>query len=368
MRAFAQFSALCTALALAGCSSGDDAKKGDDAKAEKKDDAKKKDDGTPDAKDLSERAKRDFGILPEVAESPDNPVTEEKVALGRMLYYDARLSKNHDVACESCHHLADFGVDGAKTSTGHKEQKGGRNAPTVYNAGFHVAQFWDGRAANVEEQAKGPILNPIEMAIPDEAAALAVLNSIPGYVEAFEKAFPGEGVTYDNVGKAIGAFERKLVTPGPFDKFMAGDTAALDAKALAGLQLFYDAGCISCHAGPAVGGGIFQKLGNIKPYDTLDEGRFEHTKNEADKFIFKVPSLRNIAKTGPYLHDGSIGELRTMVKIMVEHQTAKGSFTDPELDSVLAFLDALTGEIDADYIKKPELPESGPNTPKPDPS
>lgn len=322
----------------------------------------------PETKKLQDRAKRDFGTLPEVMKSADNELTDDKIALGRQLYYDTRLSKNHDVSCETCHALADYGVDGQPTSTGHKGQKGDRNAPTVYNAGLQLAQFWDGRAATLEEQAVGPLLNPIEHALPDEAAALAVINSIPAYKEAFTKVFPDDGVTYANIGKAIGAFERKLVTPGPFDKFVAGDEAAISEEAQQGLQLFYDAACITCHTGPGIGGGMFQKLGNVKPYETEDEGRFKHTGVETDKFIFKVPLLRNIAKTGPYLHDGSIATLDEMVDIMVKHQTIKGSFSPEEKKAMLAFLDSLTGEIPADYIKKPELPESGPDTPKPDPT
>lgn len=322
----------------------------------------------PDAKQLMEQAKASFKPLPEVMEHPDNPITEEKIALGRKLYFDKRLSKNHDVACASCHVLSEYGVDGEPTSSGHKGQKGDRNSPTVYNAGLHFSQFWDGRAADLEEQAKGPILNPVEMAIPDEAAAVAVISSIPGYVEEFDEVFPGEGVTYDNIAKAIAAYERKLVTPAPFDAFLNGDASALNEDALRGLSLFYEAGCTTCHTGVGVGGGMFQKLGIQKPYDTKDEGRFKVTQNVAEKFIFKVPSLRNVAKTGPYLHDGSVGTLEDMVALMAEYQTAKGKLSDDEMKWMVAFLNSLTGELPTDYIKEPELPESGPETPAPDPA
>lgn len=322
----------------------------------------------PDAAKLQEQAKASFKPLPEVMENPDNPLTDEKIALGRQLYFDKRLSKNHDVACATCHVLDQYGVDGEPTSSGHKDQKGDRNSPTVYNAGLHMAQFWDGRATDLEDQAKGPILNPVEMAIADEAAAVAVIESIPGYVEQFEKVFPEEGVTYDNIAKAIGAFERKLVTPSPFDAFLQGEATALSEDALRGLDLFYQAGCTTCHTGVGIGGGMYQKLGIQKPYDTKDEGRFEVTNNEADKFIFKVPSLRNITKTAPYLHDGSITTLEDMVALMAEYQTAKGNLSADEMKWMLAFLDSLTGELPTDYIKEPELPESGPKTPAPSPS
>jgi cytochrome c peroxidase len=357
---------LLTALACSPAGGGKD--KGEPAGAETAKDKAAEAPKGPDSEALREQAKALFGSLPGEVPNEANPVTDEKVALGRMLYHDARLSKNHDVSCQSCHQLEAFGVDGAPTSTGHKGQKGSRNAPTVYNAALHTAQFWDGRAADVEEQAKGPVLNPIEMAMADEKAVLDVLGSIPGYAEPFEKAFPGEGITYDNMGKAIGAFERRLTTPAPIDAFMAGGEDALSEKALHGLELFVSAGCGTCHNGPAIGGGMYQKLGLLKAYETADEGRFEVTKKETDRKVFKVPSLRNIEKTGPYLHDGSIASLEEMVGVMVEYQTQKGSFTPEETKAMLAFLASLTGEVPPDIAAAPKLPESGPKTPAPDPS
>ena len=204
-----------------------------------------------------------FKALPPVMDSAANPITEEKVALGRMLYYDPRLSKGQDVSCNSCHELNKYGVDNQPVSDGYKGQKGTRNAPTVYNAAGHFVQFWDGRAPTVEEQAKGPILNPVEMAMPNEKRALAVLDSMPEYVEAFQKAFPGEKhpVTFDNLAKAIGVFERKLVTVSRWDKFLGGDQAALTDAEKAGLNKFLDAGCQNCHNGIYLGGSMFQKLG-----------------------------------------------------------------------------------------------------------
>lgn len=323
-----------------------------------------------------EKAKPIFGKLPEKMTSESNPITDAKVELGRMLYHDARLSKNQDISCASCHDLKNYGIDvrapdgNRKTSQGHKGRFGKRNSPTSYNAAMQVAQFWDGRAPTVEEQAKGPILNPEEMAMPDEASTLAVVKSIPGYAEPFKTAFPDDEdpITYDNIGKAIGAFERTLVTPSKFDDFLGGQMGALSQDELRGLELFIDTGCITCHTGPGVGGGMFQKLGVVKPYETDDLGRYEVTKSDADKYVFKVPTLRNVAKTGPYLHDGSIEKLGDVVQIMAEHQLAKGKLSEPELKSMLAFLDALTGELPAAATEVPDLPESGPETPKPDPT
>lgn len=305
--------------------------------------------------------------LPATMESESNPLTDEKIALGRMLFFDKRFSKNHDISCNSCHGLDTFGVDNQQFSSGHKKQLGGRNAPTVYNAALHLAQFWDGRAKDVEEQAKGPVLNPVEMAMPDEASVLKVINSIPEYVEAFKKAFPGENaVSYNNFGNAIGAFERKLVTPSKFDKFLAGDANALNNAEKAGLNKFLEVGCFSCHNGPALGGNMYQKLGLVKAWpDLKDVGRSAISKNDAEKFFFKVPSLRNIEKTGPYLHDGSVKDLSEIVAKMAEYQLAK-TLTDDEVASIVTFLKALTGTADAEYIKAPKLPASTANTPKAD--
>jgi cytochrome c peroxidase len=315
-----------------------------------------------DAAALRERAAKVLGVLPAEFLNPDNELTDAKMNLGRQLYYDERLSMGGDISCNSCHLLDEFGADGQRTSPGHMGQLGSRNSPTVYNSGGHLAQFWDGRAANLEDQAKGPILNPVEMAMPDEQAVVARLSGIPGYVEAFAAVFPGEAsLSYDNLAKAIAAFERRLVTPAPFDAWLSGDDTALTPAALAGLQLFLDTDCQSCHNGYNLGGVSYQKLGTEKPWPGLtDVGRFEVSKDERDRFVYKVPTLRNVAKTGPYLHDGSIESLSEMITRMVTHQTKRvGPFSPAELDNMLAFLDALTGEIPKDYIAKPELPEMG---------
>lgn len=304
---------------------------------------------------IGETARALFKPLPAEAAAPD--MSEERIALGRALYYDPRLSKDGDLSCNSCHDLQKYGVDGEATSKGHKGQRGNRNSPTVYHAALHSRQFWDGRAKDVEEQAKGPVLNPVEMATADAGAVEATLKGIPGYQEMFQKAFPGskDPVTFDNVALAIGAFERRLMTPSPFDKYLAGDDAALTPEQLKGMQTFVEVGCASCHNGVAMGGATFQKLGLKKPFETKDEGRFAVTKKEADKFVFKVPSLRNVEKTGPYFHDGSVKELDQVVRLMGEHQLGM-TLTDEQVKDIMSFLGALTGEIPADYVKQPPLP------------
>ena len=324
----------------------------------------------PAAPVISEVALVFFEALPERMDTESNPYSEAKVNLGRMLFYEKRLSKNHDVSCNSCHGLDTYGVDQAAVSVGHKGQRGGRSAPTVYNAGHYLVQFWDGRAADLEEQAKGPILNPIEMAMPSEKAVVKVLRSIPGYVKAFKEAFPKakRPVTYDNMAKAIASFERGLVTPSRFDKFLKGDKGALNDAEKAGLQKFINLGCVTCHHGAAIGGTSYQRIGQVIPYDDVaDQGRFEVTKNAGDKNVFKVPSLRNIEKTAPYFHNGRFHTLGQVVQVMAKHQLGK-TLQGEEVASVIAFLKTLTGDLPMDYIKEPTLPKSGKKTPKPDPT
>jgi cytochrome c peroxidase len=308
-----------------------------------------------------------FAPVPSVAQGDDNPVTPEKVALGRMLYFDARLSKNHDVACETCHQLSKYGVDNEPTSAGHKKQRGTRNSPTVYNAAIHFRQFWDGRAATVEEQAKGPMMNPVEMAMPDEKRIVATLASMPGYVDAFKKAFPDDPnpVTLDNAAKAIGAFERELLTPSRWDHFLKGQRDALTTEEIAGLRTFVETGCQTCHMGPGMGGGMFQKLGLVMPWqNTHDLGRFELTKQDSDKLVFKVPSLRNVEKTAPYYHDGSVSTLEEAVRLMGRYQLGR-ELTPAQVTSIISFLKSTTGPLPTDLIQKPELPASTSKTPPP---
>lgn len=306
-----------------------------------------------DAAESRARAVQIFGELPVEALNPENPLTPAKIELGRKLYYEKRLSLAEDIACNSCHNLAVFGVDGEPTSPGHRGQRGGRNSPTVYNAALHVAQFWDGRSPDVEDQAKGPILNPIEMAMPSEAAVIERLAKDPKYPMLFAAAFPddAEPLTYDNLARAIGAFERRLMTPGPLDAFLAGDDSALSPAQLGGLNDFVSLGCVTCHNGPAVGGASYQKLGLVRPYQTEDLGRYAVTQKESDKYVFKVPSLRNVAKTGPYFHDGSIASLDEAVRLMARHQLGI-ELEAAQQSSLLSFLEALSGEIDVAYIKQ----------------
>ncbi len=299
-----------------------------------------------------------FAPLDEVFDSPKNPITAQKVDLGRMLFFDKRFSKNRDLSCNSCHPLEKYGVDHTPVSVGFAGKTGKRNAPTVYNAAGHFTEFWDGRAPDVEQQAKGPVLNPIEMAMPNKGAVVAILKSVPGYVDAFRSAFPGEkdAVSYDNFGKAIGAFERKLTTPSRWDDYLRGDQSALTAEEQAGLQKFVSYGCSDCHEGILVGGQKFEKLGQAVPWpDQSDPGRSKVSRQNGDEMKFKVPSLRNVAETAPYFHNGSGANLETAVRLMGKHQLGI-QLSDADISSLIAFLKSLTGKIPADYIKEPTLP------------
>jgi len=311
-----------------------------------------------------------FGALPASFPHPSGPATAEQIALGKMLYFEPRLSKNHDISCNTCHDLARFGVDGEETSPGHKKVRGGRNSPTSLNAAGHFIQFWDGRAKDVEEQALGPIVNPVEMAMPSADRVVATLRSIPEYEKAFKMAFPGEKspVRIENVGRAIGAFERQLVTPAPFDAFINGDDNALTDAQKQGLNIFLQTGCQACHMGPLLGGTMFQKLGLVKPWpDDKDQGRFDVTKSDPDRFMFKVPSLRNVAQTGPYFHDGKTATLSEAVEKMAAYQLGRTLTTD-QAKSIATFLGSLTGTLDPALSTPPVLPKSTAKTPPPDPS
>ena len=311
-----------------------------------------------------------FAPLPASVAPESGRIGENEIALGRMLFYEPRLSKSQTISCNSCHDLSQYGADRQPTSDGFKGQRGTRNAPTVFNAAAHFAQFWDGRAADVEAQAKGPVLNPVEMALPSADRAVAVLKSMPEYVVLFGRAFPNEKdpVTFDNMAKAIGAFERKLMTPSRWDALLNGDASALTPAETVGLRTFLDTGCQVCHNGALLGGTTYQKLGQVKPYPGLkDPGRFDVTKVQADFGMFKVPSLRNVVQTGPYFHDGRVATLDDAVRKMAEFQIGK-TLNDEEVRQIVAFLRVLTGRIDSEYIKPPALPKSTAKTPKPEPS
>ncbi|WP_153130100.1 cytochrome-c peroxidase [Dechloromonas hortensis] len=305
-------------------------------------------------------------------QEPIQPITPAKVTnpalveLGKKLYFDPRLSKSGFISCNSCHNLSMGGTDNIKTSIGHNWQEGPINAPTVLNSSLNLAQFWDGRAADLKAQAGGPIANPGEMAF-SHTLAINVLQSIPAYVGEFKKAFGSETVDIEKVTKAIAAFEETLVTPNSrFDKWLKGDKKALSKNELAGYQLFKDSGCVACHNGPAVGGNSFQKMGVVEAYKASSpaEGRSAVTGKDADRFNFKVPTLRNVEMTYPYFHDGAANTLKEAVDTMGRLQLGK-KFSDDENAKIVAFLKTLTG--DQPNFKMPILPPSADATPRPTP-
>ena len=308
-----------------------------------------------------------FPPLPAVVPGSQGAPSNDLVQLGRMLFFEPRLSKSQKISCNGCHDLTTYGVDGQPTSDGHKGQKGDRNSPTVYNAAAHFAQFWDGRAADVEAQAKGPVLNPVEMAMPGESKVVEMLESMPEYVAVFTRAFPGskEPITYDHMATAIGAFERKLMTPSRWDALLRGDQNALTAEEKIGFRTFVDSGCSGCHSGMLLGGSMYQRMGVVKAFArSADPGRMKVTHAEWDRAMFKVPSLRNIEKTGPYFHDGQTTTLQQAVREMGEYQLG-ATLSDQQAKEITDFLKALTGTIDPEYIKPPVLPKSTAKTPKP---
>lgn len=300
-----------------------------------------------------------FGTLPLHYHQAAVP-SKELVDLGRMLYYEPRLSKSGTISCNSCHLLDRFGVDGEQTSPGHDGTRGERNSPTSLNAAGHFVQFWDGRASSVEEQAKGPVLNPIEHGVDSEETLVAILKAIPGYVAAFKAAFPetSDPITFDHFATAIGAFERGLVTPSRFDDFFSGKQDALNYQEQMGLKGFFDAGCHTCHMGAHFGAQTYDKLGKVKPWPgtVADKGRSVVTGQSSDDLMFKVPSLRNVTKTAPYLHDGSIADLKEVITLMSRHQLGK-ELSKSDVESIVAFLATLEGRVDPEYTKKPTLPE-----------
>lgn len=308
---------------------------------------------------------RRFAPLPDVVASKTNPITPAMTDLGRMLYYETRISRSQKISCNTCHLLDKFGVDLERVSDGHNGAEGTRNSPTVYNAAGHFVQFWDGRARDVEEQAKGPILNPVEMAMPDAASVIAVLKSIPGYAPAFKLAFPTEAdpITFGNLVEAIGAFERQLMTPSRWDRFLKGDKTALSDAEKAGFDKFYASGCATCHSGIYLGGQMYQKAGVVKPWpNQKDTGRHMVTKRAEDRMMFKVPSLRNVEKTAPYFHDGSVQTLESAIRHMGEYESGR-NLTPAETASIAIYLRSLTGTIPSAFIRPPKLPPPGPNTP-----
>jgi len=268
----------------------------------------------------------------------------DRIELGKKLYFEKKLSANGTLSCNSCHNLDNYGVDNEPTSPGFDGTRGGRNSPTVYNSAIHLAQFWDGRAKDVEEQALGPLLNPIEHGLKDKKQTMKILADA-GYKPLFKKAFKGYKYpfTFKNIGKAIGAFEKTLMTPTRFDDFLAGDTSILSSSEKRGLSKFIEVGCVNCHNGMGIGGETYQKLGLEVPYPTQDKGRFDVTKDEDDMHVFKVPSLRNVVKTYPYFHDGHVKSLTQAIKIMGKHQL-NAKLTNREISDIKSFLGSLTAK------------------------
>jgi cytochrome c peroxidase len=306
------------------------------------------------------------------AEEPIQPIAPVKeinlaqVELGKKLFFDPRLSKSGFISCNSCHNLSMGGTDNLKTSIGHNWQQGPINSPTVLNSSMNVAQFWDGRAADLKEQAGGPIENPGEMAS-THTLAVDVLKSIPQYVTEFKQVFGSDDLSIDQVTQAIAEFEKTLVTPNSrFDQWLLGDKTAINAEELAGYELFKQVGCTACHNGPAVGGNSFQKMGAVEPYKTDNpaEGVSTVTGKDADRFKFKVPTLRNVEMTYPFFHDGEAKTLTEAVDLMGRLQLGK-KFTDEENTQIVSFLKALTG--DQPSFLMPILPPSNDNTPLPKP-
>ncbi|ABV94388.1 cytochrome-c peroxidase [Dinoroseobacter shibae DFL 12 = DSM 16493] len=321
------------------------------------------------ASDLQEQARELFEPVPSTIPAlRDNPVTPEKIDLGKALFFDPRMSASGVFSCNSCHNLATGGDDNMPVSIGHGWQKGPRNSPTVLNAVFNIAQFWDGRAEDLAAQAKGPVQAGVEMANTPENV-IATLNSMPQYVEWFTASFPEEAdpVSFDNFAKAIEAYEATLITPAPFDAYLNGDEAALSEDQKEGLALFIDKGCASCHNGVNLGGngyypfGLIEKPGaDVLPPD--DMGRFAVTETADDSYVFRASPLRNIELTAPYFHSGVVWDLKAAVQIMGDSQLG-ADITEDEADKIVAFLRALTGEMPE--VVYPILPVETAATPRP---
>ena len=312
----------------------------------------------------------EWQALPESAPIPaDNPMSEEKVLLGKTLFMDPRFSKDGNLSCNSCHNVMEGGDDSRPNSIGFHDQRGDRSAPTVWNAAFLSTQFWDGRAATLEEQAKGPVTNPIEMGMDSLDEAMARMQMIPGYADLFKAAFPDDGaMTVENAAKAVAAFERTLITPNSaYDQYVKGDQSALTEQQINGMKTFAEVGCTACHSGAnfsgptlEMGQGFFMKFPTFadtdydKQYKFSDDlGRYEVTKNDTDKNLFRVPTLRNIALTAPYFHNGSVNHLDEAIKVMAKTQLGK-DLTEQQVADLSAFLNALTGEFPE--ITMPRLP------------
>ena len=294
---------------------------------------------------------------------PKTPQQEAKIELGKMLWFDPRLSLSGKVSCNTCHDLSTNGADTKPLSIGYAGRKGTVNSPTVFNAEKQIAQFWDGRAKTLAEQATGPITNPLEMAMTPELAE-GVIRSIPGYRPYFEKAFGSKNPTFSEIAEALAAFETTLTTPNaPFERYLKGDKNALTQQQIDGLKLFRRSGCIRCHSGNLLGGTSFQKVGSVRPYvtDNSSKGRMDVSGKPWDEMMFKVPTLLNVERTAPYFHDGAVKTLPDAVKKMADIQLDV-NLSEKQVEEIVAFLESLNGELPK--IEKPTLPPSGPETRK----
>lgn len=330
---------------------------------------------------MSLSAFADFRPLPDQPPIPaDNPQTPEKIELGKMLWFDPRLSMDGSISCNSCHNVMFHGGDGRPVGAGIHGQRGGRGSPTVWNSAFHSVQFWDGRAASLEEQALGPLINSVEMGMTSHDLVIERIKQIPGYVQAFKKVFPKDKApTIKNAAKAIAAYERTLITPNsPFDKYMKGNKKAMNAQQIRGMKLVDEIGCTSCHTGVNFAGeGLKMGEGNYQPfpqipgskydkmYDlTSDLGRYEVTKKAEDKNHWRVPTWRNIAITAPYFHNGKVKTLDEAVRVMAKTQLDM-DLKENQVQDIVAFLNALTGEFPKQTM--PQLPNTANHSITPEP-
>jgi cytochrome c peroxidase len=314
-------------------------------------------------KELITRAIQIFGPLPQTMPTEQNPITPSKVKLGKNLFYELRISIDGTVSCAKCHPISLYAADGLKKAIGNNCKENPRNAPTIFNAASQIAEHWIGNRTSVEDQAKQSLIGPPAFGMPSYESVEKILRGMKGYVALFQEAFPGEKepVNVDNFAKAIGAFERTLMTPAPFDDFMKGNAGALTEQQKRGFITLLDAGCMTCHFSPYLGGQMYQKFGVFEPYWNytksvkVDEGRIAVTKNEADKYVFKVPVLRNVEMTPPYFHDGSVDKLEQAVWIMAKIQLGKELSKQQTVD-IAAFFTSLTGKLSEDALTVPVLP------------
>jgi cytochrome c peroxidase len=320
---------------------------------------------------LLKQAQALFKQLSKDMATPGSPVAQERIRLGHLLFFDPRLTVDANVSCATCHQPSLYGTDALPKSIGVRQRIQARNAPTILNAALLFVNHWRGERESVEDQAARALTAPVSSGQPDEQAVVDRLERISGYAPLFEAAFPGEQqpVSVNNIGKAIGAYERTLVTPSPFDRYLAGDVSALSATARAGLEKFIQAGCVACHNGTGVGGHMYQKFGVVEDYwvatgsKDIDRGRAEITKDSADQYIFRVASLRNVAMTAPYFHDGSVATLPEAVRVMARVQLGV-ALNDGDTRDIVTFLESLTGDLPPDFTAAPILPPATVAAPK----